>query len=121
MVERVQMLKCYKCWSFGHITRDCRSEIDRTGSCNKCGKNDHKARDCVNRPECPVCNKEGHRHGASNCEDYKKAVKTIKERTGIMKPKKDIQKEGTEKPEQLAVERANVLGACTLELLEDLL
>ena len=60
--QRVQ--KCYRCDRPGHVMSNCRWKL---GACFKCGKTDHKIKDCpeVGEVKCYECGELGHR--ASEC------------------------------------------------------
>lgn len=43
-IERKMYVKrCFRCWE--HLAKDCK-ETDRTGLCQKCGEQGHKAKEC---------------------------------------------------------------------------
>lgn len=44
--ELMRLLKCFKCWNVRHLSRNCRSQTDRSKCCIKCGKEGHKVVDC---------------------------------------------------------------------------
>lgn len=75
-VVRAELLKkrpvqCFRCWRFGHMRTNCRSDIDRVGACFRCGLIGHAARECNSLPKCVICaadNKESrHRIGTAIC------------------------------------------------------
>ncbi|KAL7739337.1 hypothetical protein ACLKA6_017732 [Drosophila palustris] len=49
--ERVNITKCYRCLEFGHLAKQCRSEVDRSKLCRRCGKDGHLAKDCKEEPQ----------------------------------------------------------------------
>lgn len=75
-VVRVQLLnarpvQCFKCWGFGHFQFSCRSTVNRTGTCFRCGISGHAARNCAGQLSCLVCREAGveygHRMGGPIC------------------------------------------------------
>ncbi|KAL7724943.1 hypothetical protein ACLKA6_002307 [Drosophila palustris] len=57
--ERVNITKCYRCLEFGHLAKQCRSEVDRSKLCRRCGKDGHLAKDCKEEPQCMFCKGKG--------------------------------------------------------------
>lgn len=47
--------RCYKCWESGHFLSNCKNEIDRSNNCFNCGEAGHKAKECAEKPCCPIC------------------------------------------------------------------
>lgn len=73
--ETKEMVKCFRCWDFGHLSRNC-SGPDRTKTCWKCGKEGHIAKDCMRQPRCVLCaEQDGNDHstGGYRCPMYQKA------------------------------------------------
>lgn len=75
-VAKVELLKgrpvqCFKCWEFGHVRFACKSPVDRSGLCFKCGVSGHPARECGAVPRCAICSDRGrdcaHRVGSDAC------------------------------------------------------
>jgi len=75
-VARVELLRakpiqCFKCWEFGHVRNGCKSAIDRTGHCFRCGGTDHKSYTCDRDLRCAICADHNydaaHRIGSSAC------------------------------------------------------
>lgn len=64
--ERIQNLKCFKCWEKGH-TQDSCTNPSREHLCMKCGGEGHKAAVCKNKAFCITCSKEGHQTGGIKC------------------------------------------------------
>ena len=55
------------------MRRDCKSTVDRSERCYRCGAEGHHARNCSARePKCPVCTDLGmpasHRMGSPACK-----------------------------------------------------
>lgn len=64
-------LQCYRCFAIGHTRVNYRSEVDRSGGCFSCSKEDHTAVGCRAPPHCPVCTTRNlpadHRAGGEGC------------------------------------------------------
>jgi len=76
---RVELLKrrplqCFRCLAIGHVRTQCPSAIDRSAACHNCGKDGHRARECRDRSNCPVCAERGldaaHRAGGVDAARY---------------------------------------------------
>lgn len=71
-------LQCYKCWAFGHTKPMCKSLVDRSGSCFRCGISGHVSSGCNKNPSCVVCSEAGfqanHRLGPGECRSMQQAV-----------------------------------------------
>lgn len=52
--RRIVVQCCYKCLGYGHTRYDCKGP-DRSGLCRKCGKKEHRAKDCKEIPKCVLC------------------------------------------------------------------
>lgn len=81
---RKALIKCYKCLEFGHISRQCKSKIDRSKLCRRCGEDGHVARDCGKEPLCMFCRTNPavdakHIAGSGRCPIFKKALTNRKE------------------------------------------
>lgn len=90
-VCRIQMQmrpkRCFKCFDFGHIAVNCKSNADHTGKCFNCGLPGHNAKGCTKAPSCLLCARElgpgssqraDHAAGSFKCPFYKEALKNCK-------------------------------------------
>lgn len=81
--EVVRPLKCYKCWKFGHLSRNWRS-VDRAKDCIKCGNAGHKVAECTASAKCVICAEAGdgaptaHIAGSSRCPAYMRALQALR-------------------------------------------
>ena len=58
---------CFKCRKSGHMARDCRVVKDSAPVCFTCGNSGHQQRDCaLNRTVCRKCGNGG--HSESSCK-----------------------------------------------------
>lgn len=84
--ERVRPTRCFKCWLYGHLARDCKGNADRSNHCIKCGQIGHKANACPNNASCLLClerdvsSNSGHVAGSSKCPAYIQALQAMKQR-----------------------------------------
>lgn len=80
VVPEVRPLKCFKCWHYGHLASSCRSEVDRSRLCAKCGEAGHKVADCGKPARCVLCAERttstnvAHIAGSSKCPVYQEAL-----------------------------------------------
>ncbi|GLH11499.1 SARTTc3 ORF1 protein [Gryllus bimaculatus] len=54
--RRLDVRRCHRCWSYGHIATSCRGE-DRRNKCYNCAHEGHIANACKNPAYCPLCKK----------------------------------------------------------------
>lgn len=73
--------RCYKCQSFGHVSKYCRAQVE---TCGHCGVDGHCFSTCPNtnkQPTCVNCKraKKPHEHSSRSkqCPAYKNAVETF--------------------------------------------
>ncbi|KAI4472792.1 hypothetical protein M0804_015608 [Polistes exclamans] len=59
---RQRPLRCHRCLARGHVAVGCPSPTSRASLCHQCGQPVHKAGDCQNKAECPVCRDAGHKN-----------------------------------------------------------
>lgn len=59
-------LLCYKCFNFGHVSKFCKSEIQKCGNCSE----EHHDLPCQKAPKCIRC-KSNHPAWSRSCEKYK--------------------------------------------------
>lgn len=74
IVEREELVQCYRCREYGHISKKCEGP-DRSKLCRRCGADDHTSTQCKNPEKCILCTTEGHRDGSLKCPSYQKALK----------------------------------------------
>lgn len=83
--ERLEVVQCYKCWSYGHRRDECTSPNDMSKVCRKCTRQGHLEKDCEqNIPICLNCKRPGHRAGSGSCPEFRKAL----DRARLLKRKK---------------------------------
>lgn len=80
--EFVTPTRCFKCLEYGHIARQCKNEVDRSGTCLRCGCKGHTAKNCTAEPRCSICDpacKGGNNHAAGSfrCDAYKNAMRVL--------------------------------------------
>lgn len=84
--EVVRPLKCFRCWKFGHLSRNCKSSVDRARDCIKCGNAGHKVAECTESAKCVICAEVGdgaptdHIAGSSRCPAYTRALQAFQKR-----------------------------------------
>jgi len=49
---KARPLQWFRCWHYGHIKDNCRSQVDRSKDCFQCGKTGHSIAACTNAVKC---------------------------------------------------------------------
>ena len=75
VIKRMEVIQCYRCWSFGHRAVECKSGNDRSNDCRNCGDKGHQKKECTLQMYCPICEKQGHRAGTGSCSATRKALR----------------------------------------------
>lgn len=76
-------IQCFKCWHFGHLGSQCKSEVDRSKLCIRCGQEGHKIADCRNSAKCALCAEQhgaentAHHAGTNRCAVFKEALEKL--------------------------------------------
>ncbi|CAD6216258.1 GSCOCG00012876001-RA-CDS [Cotesia congregata] len=71
-------IQCFKCWHFGHLGSQCKSNVDRSKLCIRCGQEGHKIAKCENPAKCVLCaDQSAHHAGASRCPVFQEALQKI--------------------------------------------
>lgn len=78
------IIRCFKCHEFGHMTYTCKKDLAGKEICRRCGHMDHHINNCTAERRCILCIKEGipearagHIAGASNCPQFKKYLQLV--------------------------------------------
>ncbi|CAL7932822.1 unnamed protein product [Xylocopa violacea] len=76
--DYIQITRCYKCQSFGHISKHCQAKVD---TCGHCGQDGHSFGSCPKKQQNPTCvnckraNKpHDHSSRSKECAAYKHAI-----------------------------------------------
>lgn len=95
---RKRPIQCYR--RFEHVRTSCRSEVDRTGACFRCGLAGHAATSCgAGFPSCVICKEldKDHRHriGSSRClenQGFPSGIQPVKRLAQSRIPRYDADK-----------------------------
>lgn len=78
--DYISVTRCYKCQSFGHVSKHCKAQED---TCGHCGQNGHSFNACPNNSQDPICinckraNKpHAHSSRANDCPAYRNAMES---------------------------------------------
>lgn len=78
--ERIQITRCFRCLSFGHVASNCTGP-DRSKTCRLCGSEGHFSNNCKRVPECILCKEEkipggaDHILGSFKCELFQRELR----------------------------------------------
>jgi hypothetical protein len=88
--RRVEVIKCFRCFGFGHLQTDCKGPDRRSQNlCLRCGGSGHKKDSCIANAKCCLCVSfdsgqvdADHVPGARACLAFKQALERATERKG---------------------------------------
>lgn len=86
------MVRCYKFLEFGHYESESQVE-DKKETCLKCGKRDHRPKDCSGITYCLSCKSEGHRADQTKYPNYTSLIREKAKDLVSGNPKKGKTKE----------------------------
>jgi len=79
--EFVNVLRCRRCYAYGHMMREC---MEKERLCQKCGMSGHMVRECKNIFACRNCkvkeSKCDHSVLSEECPEYRRALEREKAR-----------------------------------------
>lgn len=81
VTEFINVIRCTRCWKFGHNRYSCKEESDDSDKCRKCGGVGHLANKCDKKEYCLSCKCEGHTTGTNQCPQFLAALNRIRGRT----------------------------------------
>lgn len=109
IIKRVDIKKCYRCWNYGHQSKDCKGP-NRDNLCLTCGKEGHQAKGCKNEEFCPLCEMEGHRAGSARCGVFRKAL--LAEQRTVLQSDRQSSREGNDNQKTKRVEDLDKILTC---------
>ena len=76
--ERIDVRKCFKCWAFGHMAKDCKG-TDRSKCCLRCSEEGHMRKACKNKEaRCVLCSeRRNHPTGSFACPAYQEVIRAV--------------------------------------------
>lgn len=81
------IIRCYKCHNFGHMSYTCSEKLQDQELCRRCGLYGHQIKQCEATRRCILCVKEGipeakaeHIAGSASCPQLKKYLQQYAER-----------------------------------------
>ncbi|XP_015124945.1 uncharacterized protein LOC107046756 [Diachasma alloeum] len=83
MIRVERPVKCFRCWHYGHLATQCKSEADRSKLCTRCTEPGHKIAECKKEPLCALCTERGnavdsaHVAGSGKCPVLKEALQKL--------------------------------------------
>lgn len=81
--ETTRPIQCFKCWHFGHVGPQCKSQVDRSKLCIRCGQEGHRIADCKNSAKCAICAEQqgakdvAHHAGTYRCPVFQEALQKL--------------------------------------------
>lgn len=73
------LIRCYKCHEFGHMSYTCKNNLSGKEICRRCGTEGHQINNCGAIRCCILCTREGipaakaeHIAGAASCPQFRK-------------------------------------------------
>ena len=72
-VQRIKVIRCFNCQSYGHIGRHCKNQT----RCVKCGDNHAPVQCCDNITHCCNCSSNNHSANSNTCPIYQSRLKQL--------------------------------------------